>query len=83
MFLTEILYLSPFTLFVILGNCGGVQPKDSPKKEVHEHVDTHENSLVEKLLNSSTIRSLELALTVFSFIAGIWGTLSLGMAALK
>ena len=34
-------------------------------------------------LASSTIRSLELALSIISIIAGIWGTLSLGLSALK
>ena len=56
--------------------------KSSHKKETHEHVDPHEDGLAERLLNSSIIRSLELALTIFSIIAGIWGTLSLGMSAM-
>ncbi|MDC0229672.1 hypothetical protein OAK48_01740 [Deltaproteobacteria bacterium] len=50
--------------------------KSSNKKEVHE------DGLTERLLNSSMIRSVELALTIFSIIAGIWGTLSLGLSAL-
>jgi len=56
--------------------------KSSHKKEAHEHVDTHEDGLVDNLLNSSLIRSLELALSIFSIIAGIWGTISLGLSAL-
>ena len=56
--------------------------KSSSKKEVHEHVDPHEDGLVDNLLNSSIIRSLELALSIFSIIAGIWGTITLGMSAL-
>ena len=57
--------------------------KSSNKKEAHGHVDhPHEDSLVDNLLNSSIIRSLELALSIFSIIAGIWGTITLGMSAL-
>ena len=57
--------------------------KKSPhKKESHKHVDSHEGDLVDRLLNSSVIRSLELGLTIFSIIAGIWGTLSLGTSAM-
>ena len=56
--------------------------KSSNKKEAHVHVDPNENGLAERLLNSSMIRSVELALTIFSIIAGIWGTLTLGMSAL-
>ena len=56
--------------------------KSSHKKESHVHVDKHEDGLAEKLLNSSIIRTLELALTVFSIIAGIWGTITLGMSAM-
>jgi len=52
--------------------------KSSQKKESHAHVGPHEGDLVDKLLNSSVIRSLELGLTIFSIIAGIWGTISLG-----
>ena len=51
-------------------------------KEAHEHVDPHGDGLVDNLLNSSLIRSLELALSIFSIIAGIWGTISLGLSAL-
>ena len=59
-----------------------IRKKSSHKKEAHEHVNPNENGVVERLLNSSLIRSLELALTIFSIIAGIWGTFSLGMSAL-
>ena len=57
--------------------------KSSNKKEAHEHVDPKENGLAERLLNSSMIRSLELALSIFSIIAGIWGTITLGMSAMN
>ena len=56
--------------------------KSSNKKEAHEHDKPHEDGLAERLLNSSMIRSVELALTIFSIIAGIWGTITLGMSAL-
>ena len=56
--------------------------KASNKKEAHGHVAPHEDGLVDNLLNSSLIRSLELALSIFSIIAGIWGTITLGMSAL-
>ena len=51
-------------------------------KEDNKHVAPHEDGLVDNLLNSSLIRSLELALSIFSIIAGIWGTITLGMSAL-
>ena len=57
--------------------------KSSLKHESHVQVGPHENGLVERLLNSSIIRSLELSLTIFSIIAGIWGTISLGMSAMN
>jgi len=57
--------------------------KSSHKKESKEHVDPHEDGLVDNLLNSSMIRSLELALSIFSIIAGIWGTITLGMSAMN
>ena len=57
--------------------------KSSLKHESHVQVGPHENGLVERLLNSSIIRSFELFLTVLSFILGIWGTFSLGMSAMK
>jgi len=56
--------------------------KPSHKKESHKHVDSHEGDFVDRLLNSSVIRSLELGLTIFSIIAGIWGTFSLGTSAM-
>ena len=56
--------------------------KSLHKKEANEHVAPHESGLVGNLLNSSLIRSLELALSIFSIIAGIWGTITLGMSAL-
>ena len=56
--------------------------KYSPKNESHVLVGPHEDGLVERLLNSSIIRSLELALSIISIIAGIWGTITLGMSAL-
>ena len=57
--------------------------KSSHKKESHVHTHPLEAGLVDRLLNSSLIRSLELALTIISLIAGIWGTFSLGMSAMK
>ena len=56
--------------------------KSSHKKESKVHVNPHEDGLMDNLLNSSMIRSLELALSIFSIIAGIWGTITLGMSAL-
>jgi len=56
--------------------------KSLHKKEAHVQVAPHEDGLVDNLLNSSLIRSLELALSIFSIIAGIWGTITLGMSAL-
>ena len=56
--------------------------KSLHKKEANEHVEPHGDGLVDNLLNSSLIRSLELALSIFSIIAGIWGTITLGMSAL-
>ncbi len=56
--------------------------KSLNKKEAHEHDGPHRDGLVDNLLNSSLIRSLELALSIFSIIAGIWGTITLGMSAL-
>ena len=56
--------------------------KSVHKKEDNEHVEPHGDGLVDNLLNSSLIRSLELALSIFSIIAGIWGTITLGMSAL-
>ena len=57
--------------------------KKSPnKKDSHAHVDRHEEGFAERIMNSSLIRSLELGLTIFSIIAGIWGTISLGTSAM-
>ena len=56
--------------------------KSSNKKVAHGHVAPHEDGLVDNILNSSIIRSLELALSIISIIAGIWGTITLGMSAL-
>jgi len=56
--------------------------KSLHKKEANEHFVPHGDGLVDNLLNSSLIRSLELALSIFSIIAGIWGTITLGMSAL-
>ena len=57
--------------------------KSSHKKESNVHVQPqHADGLLDNLLNSSMIRSLELALSIFSIIAGIWGTVTLGMSAL-
>jgi len=56
--------------------------KSLHKKEAHKHDEPHGNGLVDNLLNSSLIRSLELALSIGSIIAGIWGTITLGMSAL-
>ena len=53
--------------------------KSSHKKESHAHDAPHEEGFAERIMNSSLIRSLELGLTIFSIIAGIWGTISLGM----
>ena len=57
--------------------------KSSNKTEAHGHHTPHEDGLVDNLLNSSIIRSLELALSIFSIIAGIWGTITLGMSAMN
>ena len=55
-----------------------VSKKSSNKKDSHAHAAQHEERFVDRIMNSSLIRSLELGLTVFSIIAGIWGTISLG-----
>ena len=52
--------------------------KSSNKKDSHAHADPHGGGFVDRIMNSSLIRSLELGLTIFSIIAGIWGTISLG-----
>ena len=56
--------------------------KASEKHETHSHHEQYDG-VVEGLLNSSMIRSIELLLTVTSFIGAIWGILSLGMSAMK
>ena len=52
--------------------------KSSNKKDSHAHDAPHEDRFVDRIMNSSLIRSVELSLTIFSIIAGIWGTISLG-----
>ena len=52
--------------------------KSSHKKDSHAHVAPNELGFVDRIMNSSLIRSLELGLTIFSIIAGVWGTISLG-----
>ena len=59
-----------------------IRKNSSNKNEAHKHVAPNGDGLVDNLLNSSIIRSLELALSIFSIIAGIWGTITLGMSAL-
>ena len=87
-----------FTLAVVgIGFTSSINPLDrhvkqrrvikNRKNSLHKNKDNvhdapHEDGLVENLLNSSLIRSLELALSIFSIIAGIWGTITLGMSAL-
>ena len=56
--------------------------KHSEKHESHPHHEEY-GGVVEELLNSSIIRSIELILTVTSFFAAIYGTISLGMSAIK
>ena len=56
--------------------------KSSEKHDTHLHLEQY-GGVVEKLLNSSALRSIELLLTVSSFIGAIWGTLSLGMSAMN
>ena len=45
-----------------------------------KHVDT---STSDKILNSSLIKSLELLLTVLSFVLAIWGTFFLGSSSFE
>ena len=52
--------------------------KSSNKKDSHAHDAPHDERFVDRIMNSSLIRSVELSLTIFSIIAGIWGTISLG-----
>ena len=56
--------------------------KSSNKKDSHAHAAQHEERFVDKIMNSSLIRSLELGLTIFSIIAGIWGSITLGTSAM-
>ena len=56
--------------------------KSSNKKYSHAHDAPHEDRFVDKIMNSSLIRSLELGLTIFSIIAGIWGSITLGTSAM-
>ena len=56
--------------------------KSSEKHDTHLHLEQY-GGVVDKLLNSSVLRSIELLLTVSSFIGAIWGTLSLGMSAMN
>ncbi|MDP6887636.1 MAG: hypothetical protein QGG68_05670 [SAR324 cluster bacterium] len=56
--------------------------KSSEKHDTHLHLEQY-GGVLEKLLNSSVLRSIELLLTVSSFIGAIWGTLSLGMSAMN
>jgi len=56
--------------------------KSSEKDDTHLHLEQY-GGVLEKLLNSSVLRSIELLLTVSSFIGAIWGTLSLGMSAIN
>ena len=55
-----------------------ISKKSSNKKDSHAHDAPHEERFVDRIMNSSLIRSVELSLTIFSIIAGIWGTISLG-----
>ena len=56
--------------------------KHSEKHESHLHLEEY-GGVVEVLLNSSIIRSIELILTVTSFFGAIYGIISLGMSAMK
>ena len=56
--------------------------KASVKHETHSH-HVQYDGVVDGLLNSSMIRSIELLLTVTSFIGAIWGVISLGMSAIN
>jgi len=55
-----------------------ISKKSSNKKDSHAHAAPGGVSFVDNIMNSSLIRSLELGLTIFSIIAGVWGTISLG-----
>jgi len=56
--------------------------KASEKHETHSHHEQYDG-VVDGLLNSSIIRSIELLLTVTSFLGAIWGVISLGMSAIN
>ena len=56
--------------------------KSSNKKDSHAHEAPHHEGFVDRIMNSSLIRSLELGLTIFSIIAGIWGSITLGTSAM-
>ena len=56
--------------------------KSSHNKDSHKHVAPLQEGFVYRIMNSSLIRSLELGLTIFSIIAGIWGTITLGTSAM-
>ena len=56
--------------------------KSSNKKGSHADKHPHEEGFVDRIMNSSLIRSLELGLTIFSIIAGIWGSITLGPSAM-
>jgi len=54
----------------------------SDNKGSHAHDTLRGAGFVDRIMNSSLIRSLELGLTIFSIIAGIWGTITLGTSAM-
>ena len=56
--------------------------KSSNKKDSHAHHASIDEGFVDRIMNSSLIRSLELGLTIFSIIAGIWGSITLGTSAM-
>ena len=51
---------------------------DANNDHSHEIEDHEPTTFVDKILNSSAIRSFELMLTVLSFVLAIWGTFFLG-----
>ena len=75
--------INPLDRHVHQRRASGSMKKSSKKHESHLQVEPHEDDLVEGLLNSSIVRSFELFLTVLSFFLALWGTFSLGMAAMK
>ena len=56
--------------------------KSSHKKDSKENVVPSDEHFVDRIMNSSLIRSLELGLTIFSIIAGIWGSITLGTSGM-